>query len=51
VAAVDRLRRDGETRVRLLFVVGEERGSDAKLANGSANGSRFLVNGEPTGAG
>ena len=28
VAAADRLRRDGETRVGLLFVVGEERGSD-----------------------
>ena len=49
VAAVDRLRQEGETRVGLLFVVGEERGSDgAKLANGAANGSRFLVNGEPT---
>ncbi len=49
VAAVDRLRRDGETRVGLLFVVGEERGSDgAKLANQAAGGSRFLVNGEPT---
>jgi acetylornithine deacetylase len=49
VAAVDRLRRRGETRVGLLFVVGEERGSDgAKLANAAATGSRFLVNGEPT---
>jgi len=49
VAAVDRLRHEGETRVGLLFVVGEERGSDgAKLANGAAKGSRFLVNGEPT---
>jgi acetylornithine deacetylase len=49
VAAVDRLRRDGDTRVGLLFVVGEERGSDgAKLANDAATGSRFLVNGEPT---
>jgi acetylornithine deacetylase len=49
VAAVDRLRRDGETRVGLLFVVGEERGSDgAKLANDAATGSRFLGNGEPT---
>jgi acetylornithine deacetylase len=50
VAAVDALRRQGETRVGLLFVVGEERGSDgAKIAN-SANpgGCRFLVNGEPT---
>jgi len=49
VAAVERLRRDGETRVGLVFVVGEERGSDgAKLANASAAGARYLVNGEPT---
>ena len=34
VAAAERLRREGETRVGLLFVVGEERGSDgAKAAN------------------
>jgi acetylornithine deacetylase len=49
VAAANRLRRSGETRVGLLFVVGEERGSDgAKLANGAAPGSRFLIDGEPT---
>ena len=49
VAAADSLRRAGETRVGLLFVVGEERGSDgARLANDAANGSRFLVDGEPT---
>ena len=49
VAAVERLRGDGETRVGLLFVVGEERGSDgAKLANTIAVGCRFLVDGEPT---
>jgi acetylornithine deacetylase len=49
VAAADALRRDGETRVGLLFVVGEERGSDgAKTANAAANGCRFLVDGEPT---
>jgi acetylornithine deacetylase len=49
VAAADRLRSDGETRVGLVFVVGEERGSDgAKLANDAAAGSKFLVNGEPT---
>ena len=37
VAAVERLRREGETRVGLLFVVGEERGSDgAKMANDAA---------------
>ncbi len=49
VAAVERLRREGESRVGLLFVVGEERGSDgARIANAAANGCRFLVDGEPT---
>ena len=49
IAAVERLRASGETRVGLLFVVGEERGSDgAKAANEAASGSRFLINGEPT---
>ena len=49
VAAVERLRADGERRVGLLFVVGEERGSDGALAaNAIAPGSRFLINGEPT---
>jgi acetylornithine deacetylase len=49
VAAAERLRAAGERRVGLLFVVGEERGSDgAKLANTIAAGSRFLINGEPT---
>ena len=49
VAAADRLRRAGETRVGLLFVVGEERGNDgARIANEAANGSSFLINGEPT---
>ncbi len=49
VAAADRLVRDGELRVGLLFVVGEERGSDgAREANRAATGSRFLVDGEPT---
>ena len=39
----------GETRVGLLFVVGEERGSDgARPPTRSRPGSRFLVNGEPT---
>jgi acetylornithine deacetylase len=34
IAAADALRRQGETRVGLLFVVGEERGSDgARIAN------------------
>ena len=49
VAAAQRLRREGETRVGLLFVVGEERGSDgARAANQVARGSRFLIDGEPT---
>ena len=49
VAAAERLRRDGETRVGLLFVVGEERGSDgARVANEAARGCRYLVDGEPT---
>ena len=49
VAAADRMKRAGETRVGMLFVVGEERGSDgAKTANLLVNRCRFLVNGEPT---
>src|SRR5207248_551437 len=49
VAAAEQLRHHGESRVGLLFVVGEERGSDgAKVANASANGCRFLIDGEPT---
>lgn len=49
VVAAERLRLAGNRRVGLLFVVGEERGSDgAKAANLLACGSRFLVNGEPT---
>jgi acetylornithine deacetylase len=49
VAAAERLRAAGERRIGLLFVVGEERGSDgAVVANSHAPGSRFLINGEPT---
>jgi acetylornithine deacetylase len=49
VAAAERLRASGERRVGLLFVVGEERGSDgAAVANTLAQGSAFLINGEPT---
>jgi acetylornithine deacetylase len=49
VAAVETLRRQSITNVGLLFVVGEERGSDgAKLAQKLAPGSKFLINGEPT---
>lgn len=58
VAAADRLRREGETRFGLLFVVAEERGSEGARAANQAytqaygdrttSGRRFLVNGEPT---
>jgi acetylornithine deacetylase len=49
VAAAERLRASGEGRVGLLFVVGEERGSDgAVAANTLPNHCRFLINGEPT---
>ena len=51
VASADRLRSDGDSRVGLVFVVGEERGSDgARAANEAAHGggSRFLIDGEPT---
>ncbi|HEX8944986.1 MAG TPA: M20/M25/M40 family metallo-hydrolase [Gemmatimonadaceae bacterium] len=49
LVAADRLARGGEQRVDLLFVVGEEKGSDgARAANRLAATSRFLVNGEPT---
>jgi acetylornithine deacetylase len=53
VTAVERLRGEDETRVGLLFVVGEERGSDgAKMANDAVNqlakGCRYLLDGEPT---
>ena len=49
LAAVERLRAAGERRVGMLFVVGEERGSDgATMANTTPQGSKFLINGEPT---
>ena len=49
LAAAERLRARGETRVGLVFVGGEERGSDgAKAANRIASKARFLINGEPT---
>jgi acetylornithine deacetylase len=49
VAAAERLRAAGETRVGLVFVAGEERGSDgARAANQIASPSQFLINGEPT---
>src|SRR5947208_2911666 len=49
LVAADNLARAGENRVDLLFVVGEEKGSDgARTANRLPATSRFLVNGEPT---
>lgn len=49
VTAAERLRDEGEERVGLLFVVGEERGSDgAAAANLDSPGSRYLIDGEPT---
>ena len=49
-AAVEAMRAAGETRVGLLFLVGEERGSDGALVADtlSTGVTRFLVNGEPT---
>jgi acetylornithine deacetylase len=58
IGAADALRRQGETRIGLLFVVGEERGSDgaraanllnpANLANPPNPANHFLIAGEPT---
>jgi len=50
VAAAERLRAAGATAIALLFVAGEERGSDgARAANERAPaGVRYLINGEPT---
>jgi acetylornithine deacetylase len=49
VTAAERLRAAGHDAFGLLFVVGEERGSDgAAAANATSPGSAFLINGEPT---
>jgi Acetylornithine deacetylase/Succinyl-diaminopimelate desuccinylase and related deacylases len=49
LVAADRLASAGEKRIDLLFVVGEEKGSDgARAANNLRTRSRFLINGEPT---
>lgn len=49
MVAADRLVAEGEQRVDLLLVVGEERGSDgARAANQLPATSKWLVNGEPT---
>jgi len=48
IAAAEQLRQEG-IYVGLLFLVGEERDSlGAKVANQSAAGCKFLINGEPT---
>ena len=50
VLAAEQLRAAGESRIGLLFVAGEERGSDgARLANRHPPaGVQYLVDGEPT---
>jgi len=49
IVAAERLRNEGEQRVGLLFVVGEENGSDgARKAAEIAPPSHTLINGEPT---
>ena len=54
VVAAERLKADGVRDFGLLFVVGEERGSDGaeaanRLATERLNGScKYLINGEPT---
>jgi acetylornithine deacetylase len=49
MVGADRLVADGEKRIELLFVVGEEKGSDgARAANNLGSKSRYLINGEPT---
>jgi acetylornithine deacetylase len=49
VTAAERLREAGEARFGLLFLVGEERGSDgARAANEHAPACDYLINGEPT---
>jgi acetylornithine deacetylase len=49
VAAAEQLAEAGERRIGLLFLVGEENGSDgARVANDLGPKGRFLINGEPT---
>lgn len=49
MVAAEQLAAEGEQRVDLLLVVGEERGSDgARLANQLPATSKWLINGEPT---
>lgn len=49
IAAAERLAARGERRIGLLFLVGEENGSDgARAAADFGPRGRFLINGEPT---
>jgi acetylornithine deacetylase len=49
VAAAERLAAGGERRIGLLFLVGEENGSDgARVAGELGPKGRYLINGEPT---
>jgi acetylornithine deacetylase len=49
VAAAERLAQQGERRIGLLFLVGEENGSDgARIAGELDPKGRYLINGEPT---
>ena len=49
VAAAERLAAGGERRIGLLFLVGEENGSDgARAAADFGPRGRFIINGEPT---
>jgi acetylornithine deacetylase len=50
VAAAERLKQEGAEDFALLFLVGEETTSDgAREANLHPRGSRYIINGEPTG--
>lgn len=49
VFAAKKLKDEGATNIGMLYLVGEEDGSDgAKAANSIPNSNRFLINGEPT---
>ena len=49
VFAAKKLKDEGVSDIGLLYLVGEEDGSDgAKVANDIPNSNRFLINGEPT---
>lgn len=49
IEAAERLAAEGERRIGLLFLVGEEAGSDGAMAAAALEPKgRFLVNGEPT---